>query len=144
MEHAAVPARLVFWPAVALVALTASVWLRLFAMRIGEMRRLRIHPQSVATSVQAGQRFVDTRAADNFRNLFELPVLFYAALGIAFAIDAVDAIMLGLAWAFVAFRIAHSVIQCSYNRVMHRFTAYLTGGLALWLLWGWLAWHLAK
>ena len=58
----------------------------------------------MATSAQAAQRFVDTRAADNFRNLFELPVLFYAALGIAFAIGATGPAMLVLAWVFVVLR----------------------------------------
>ncbi len=130
------------WPAFALAALTFAVWLRLFFSRVGEMRRLRIHPQSVATSTQAAQKFVDTRAADNFRNLFELPVLFYAALGIAFVIHADDAVTLTLAWAFVALRVAHSAIECSYNRVMHRFSVYLAGGAALWILWMWLAWQL--
>ncbi|MEO6688962.1 MAG: MAPEG family protein [Dokdonella sp.] len=131
------------WPAFVLVALTFAVWVRLFVLRIREMRRLRIHPQSVATSTLAAQRFVDMRAADNFRNLFELPVLFYAALGIAFVLHAADALTLALAWAFVGLRIVHSAIQCSYNRVMHRFIAYFGGGVVLWLLWGWLVWRAA-
>ena len=136
--------RAIFLPAVALAALTIAVWLRMYVVRIGEMRRLRIHPQSVATSPEAAQRFVDTRAADNFRNLFELPVLFYAALGILFALGAVDRTGLVLAWLFVVLRVLHSVIHCGYNRVMHRFYAYLAGALVLWALWGWLAWHLLR
>lgn len=136
-------ARAVFSPAFALVLLTFCVWLRLYVVRIAEMRRLRIHPQSIANSLQAAQRLVDTRAADNFRNLFELPVLFYAALGVAFAIGAVDPVTLALAWLFVALRVAHSLVHCSYNRVMHRFAVYMTGAVTLWALWGWLAWHLA-
>ena len=139
-----IDARMIFWPAIALAALTLVVWLRMYVVRIGEMRRLRIHPQAVATSVQSGQRFVDTRAADNFRNLFELPVLFYTALGVLFAIGAVDRISLALAWLFVALRVLHSVIHCGYNRVMHRFHAYAAGGFVLWALWGWLAWHLLR
>ncbi len=63
------------WPVFALAALTFAVWFRMFFQRIGEMRSLRIHPRSVATSTQAAQHFIDTRAADNFRNLFELPTL---------------------------------------------------------------------
>ncbi|MEO5561639.1 MAG: MAPEG family protein [Dokdonella sp.] len=129
------------WPAFAMATLTLAVWSRMFSVRIGEMRRLRIHPQSVATSTQAAQRLVDTRAADNFRNLFELPVLFYAALGIAFALHAADVVTLTLAWVFVALRFAHSGIQCGYNRVMHRFGVYVGGAATLWLLWGWLAWR---
>ena len=124
------------WPVFALVALTFVVWVRLFVVRIGEMRRQRIHPQSVATSPQAAQRFVDTRAADNLRNLFELPVLFYAAVAIAFAAREVSVLLLALAWLFVALRIVHSAIQCSYNRVMHRFFSHILGALVLWALWG--------
>ena len=35
-----------------------------------------------------------------------------------------NATFLGLAWAYVAMRITHSSIHCTYNRVMHRFSAY--------------------
>jgi hypothetical protein len=136
-------ARWLFWPAFALVVLTFAVWLRMYFSRIGEMRRERIHPQSIATSAQAAQRLADTRAADNFRNLFELPVLFYAALGAACAFGVTDRVVVALAWLFVALRVAHSAIQCSYNRVMHRFTVYLASGIALWSLWAWLAWRVA-
>ena len=39
------------------------------------------------------------------------------------------------AWLFVALRIAHSAIQCSYNRVMHRFTVYALATLVLTAFW---------
>ena len=100
------------------------------------MKRRRIHPQSVATSAQMAAGVEDSRAADNFRNLFELPVLFYAGVLLAIQSGAGGAWLLGLAWAFVALRYLHSFIHCSYNRVMDRFKAYLLGGLALWAFWG--------
>ena len=71
------PQRLMFLPVLGMVALTIAVWLRMFFTRVGEMKRDRIRMQDVALSAQASARFSDTRAADNFRNLFELPVLFY-------------------------------------------------------------------
>jgi hypothetical protein len=122
-------------PAFAMVALTFVVWLRMYFMRIGQMKRERIHPQAVATSAQATAKLTDSRAADNFRNLFELPVLFYLSLVIAAMTAQVTALTLALAWAFVATRVLHSCIQCSYNKVMHRFRAYVAGGLLLWTLW---------
>jgi hypothetical protein len=131
--------QLIFLPALAMVALTIAVWLRMFVTRVGEMKRERIHPQAVATSAMAAARLNDTRAADNFRNLFELPVLFYLALVVAALSSQVNAVTLALAWGFVVLRIAHSVIQCGYNKVMHRFRAYMFGGLVLWALWGVLA-----
>lgn len=131
--------RAIFLPAAAMVALTFAVWLRMYFRRVGEMRRKRIHPQAVATSAQMAARLEDTRAADNFRNLFELPVLFYLALVVAALTAQVGTVVLTLAWSFVALRIVHSAIHCSYNKVMHRFQAYLAGSVALWALWGVLA-----
>ena len=131
--------RLMYWPAVAMVALTIVVWLRMYVTRIAQMQRERIHPQAVATSVQAAAKLTDCRAADNFRNLFELPVLFYLALVVAAQTGQVGALTLSLAWAFVALRVAHSAIHCGYNKVIHRFYTYLAGGIVLWILWGVLA-----
>ncbi len=130
---------LMLLPAFAMAALTALVWLRMYNTRIGEMKRERIHPQAVALSSQMAALVKDTRAADNFRNLFELPVLFYLALVIAYLTAQVSAVTLALAWAFVALRYAHSYIHCTYNKVMHRFQVYLLGGLVLWALWAVLA-----
>ena len=128
--------RAIFLPALAMVALTIAVWLRMYASRVAEMQRERIHPQAVATSAQMAARLADTRAADNFRNLFELPVLFYVVLTVLALTAHVTVAALVLAWLFVVLRVVHSVIHCTYNRVYHRFHAYLAGGLALWALWG--------
>ena len=129
----------IFYPMLAMVALTLVVWLRLYIVRIPEMRRLRIHPQSVATSAQKSARLVDTRAADNFVNLLEVPVLFYLALVVAHQTAQVTPLVLGLAWAFVAGRVLHSLIQCTYNKVMHRFAVYSISTTVAWALWAVLA-----
>ncbi len=130
----------VLWPMFAMVLLTLLVWLRLFQTRLGEMKRRRIQPQSVASSAQMAQLVEDSRAADNFRNLFELPVLFYAAILLALYTGTASTALLVLAWVFVALRAMHSYIHCTYNRVMDRFKAYLLSGLVLWAIWGVLAW----
>lgn len=127
--------RLMFMPALAMAALTFVVWWRMYFVRIGQMKRERIHPQAVATSAQAAARLTDSCAADNFRNLFELPVLFYLALALAAQAGLVDTAVVLMAWTFVALRIVHSAIQCGYNKVMHRFYAYAAGAFVLWALW---------
>ncbi|TBR10196.1 MAG: hypothetical protein EPO46_08215 [Lysobacter sp.] len=131
--------RSIFLPLVVMALLTFVVWGRMFFMRLGQMKRERIHPQKVATAAQAAALLTDSRAADNFRNLFELPVLFYVAVLAAAYMGRVDAVSLGLAWVFVILRIAHSAIHVTYNRVMHRFYAYAAGGFVLWALWAYLA-----
>jgi len=127
--------RLIWWPAVAMVALTVVVWFRMYTTRIALMKREHIHPQAVALSAQAASKLTDSKAADNFKNLFELPVLFYLALVLAAETAQVNALTLTLAWLFVALRVAHSAIHCGYNKVYHRFYAYVAGGFALWVLW---------
>lgn len=129
----------ILFPALALVALTFVVWLRLYGERIGQMRRERIHPQAVASSAQMAALVKDSRAADNFRNLFELPVLFYLAVVTAIVTAQVGTTTVTLAWGFVILRCLHSLIHCTYNKVMHRFQAYLLGAIALWALWAALA-----
>lgn len=132
----------IFLPALAMAGLTFVVWLRMYFSRIGEMKRERIHPQAVATSPQMAALLKDTRAADNFRNLFELPVLFYMALAVAALSGQVTTLVLVLAWLFVALRILHSAIHCGCNKVIHRFYAYFAGGVVLWILWGFLGFGL--
>ena len=134
----------IFHPMLVMVVLTMLVWLRLYAVRIPEMRRLRIHPQSVATSAQKSARLVDTRAADNFTNLFEVPVLFYLALVVAYLTQQATPLVLGLSWAFVAGRALHSLIQCSYNKVMHRFAIYSLTTCVVWVLWAVLGYGLLQ
>jgi len=129
-------ARDLLWPAFAMAGLTLVVMVRMGFERLGQLARERIHPQAVASSAQMAARVKDSRAADNFRNLFELPVLFYLALVVGVLLEAASPLALGLAWAFVALRVVHSGIHCTYNKVRHRFLAYVLGGLVLWTLWG--------
>lgn len=119
----------------ALALLTFLVGLRMLAVRVAEMRARRIHPQAVALSAQRAQRLDDSRASDNYNHLFELPVLFYALCALALATTHVPGWLPAAAWLFVALRIAHSAIQCSYNRVMHRFAVFLAGFALLGAMW---------
>lgn len=126
----------------AMVLLCFIVGNRLAFVRFREARSKRIHPQKIQNSTQVAQLLLDsTQTADNFRNLFELPVLFYALCALAVAMRVESPLLVGLAWAFVASRYVHSFIHCTYNRVMHRFGAFVLG---MWLLLaGWLSMLLA-
>ena len=133
MSAGAVPA--IVWPVLAQVALTAAVWVALYAVRLGELGRRRIDPQSLATSRLSAGVLENVAAADNFRNLFEVPVLFYALVPLVLLTGAGSGTLLGLAWAYVALRVLHSAIHLTYNRVLHRFAAYLASTLCLFAMW---------
>lgn len=121
--------------ALALVLLTFAVGCRMLYCRVREFRARRIHPQAVATSLQMAAQVEDVQAADNFRNLFEVPVLFYALVATAIGLGVVPPWLVIGAWLFVALRIVHSWIQCTYNKVMHRFRAFIAGFLVVVALW---------
>lgn len=123
-------------PCLAMVALTAVVWLRLYFERVGEMRSRGIAAQAIASSREAAKKLHNTNAADNFSNLFEIPMLFYVLCILAFAANAVTPLLVAGGWAFVILRAIHSFIHCTYNQVMHRFTVYLISTLILFALWG--------
>lgn len=127
---------MIFLPAVAMVLLTAAVTFRMFFERVGQMKAERIPFRDIPSGSQMAARFADTRAADNYRNLFEAPVLFYLALVVAFASVQVTPLTTGLAWIYVALRCAHSVVHCGYNRISHRFYLFLASNVVLWALWG--------
>jgi hypothetical protein len=119
----------------ALVLLTAAVGAMLLYTRVQEMRRKRIHPQAASTSVQMAARLENVQPADNFRNLFEVPVLFYALCAVALATNQTPSWLVLGAWAFVALRVLHSIIHCSYNKVMHRLAVFLVSFALLVALW---------
>ena len=72
--------------------------------------------------------------SDNLKNLFEMPVLFYALALYLFVTQAVDATYVGAAWFFVTFRALHSAVHCTVNVVPLRFVLYLLSSLAVWFI----------
>lgn len=122
-------------PLLALVFLSMIVGLRMLFCRVREMRAKRIHPQAVANSVQMAARLEDVLAADNFRNLFETPVMFYALCAIALATNFVPEWLVIGSWAYVVLRYLHSYIHCSYNKVMHRLSVFLLSFALLVGMW---------
>ena len=134
----------ILWPMIAQVTLTAIVWVLLYVARLGEMHARRIDPERVKTSRLAAGVLENVAAADNFRNLFEVPVLFFAAGTLLALTGHAGPVELALAWGYVALRALHSLIHVTYNRVVHRFAAYAASTLVVFALWARLAWQLAR
>ena len=121
MAHLPDADRAILKPVLVMAATTLCVWIRLFYVRIGEMNRRKIDPQAISSPAKVAALLEDTRASDNFKNLFEVPVLFYVAVAFGIMTGSTQGPFTTLAWAFVLLRAAHSFIQCTYNTVMHRF-----------------------
>jgi hypothetical protein len=75
-------------------------------------------------------------AADNFRNLLEMPILFYVVCLVLLITDQVTSFQLFFAWLYVALRTLHSLIHVTYNKVVHRFSVYFSSTVCIFVMWG--------
>ncbi|MDX2218239.1 MAG: MAPEG family protein [Burkholderiales bacterium] len=126
---------LILFPLLAMFALVVMVAVTMFRRRVAFYKSNRVHPQKTATSAQMAAVMPDQRAPDNFRNLFELPVMFYVAVLTLYVTQLVILPQVVLAWIYVAARYTHSYIHCTSNVVMRRFYAFLVSCLTLLAMW---------
>ncbi|HEY5643353.1 MAG TPA: MAPEG family protein [Woeseiaceae bacterium] len=125
-------------PVLAMFVLTAVVWVVLYARRLPAMRKAGVPTQTYTTPDKGAALLPESVAypANNFRNLFELPVLFYALCLYLYVTGTADATDVTAAWVFMGFRAVHSAIHCTVNIVIWRFAAYLVSTLALFFMIG--------
>lgn len=123
-------------PLLAQVMLTFLVWVTMYITRIREISGKSIDPQQLSSRSAVQQRLVaSANPANNFSNLLEMPLLFYLVLILSLLLMIQDDALVQLAWVYVALRVLHSLIHCTYNRVLHRFTVYLASCFILLLMW---------
>jgi hypothetical protein len=120
-------------PCCGMVGLTSAVWLKLYFDRFSEMAARKISPDDL--SRRDPVRLYNINASDNFKNLFEAPVLFYTLLGCLMITETYSVGFEKAAWLYVGFRSCHSLIHCTINNVSLRFTAYLASCCVLGYMW---------
>ena len=127
---------IIFSPMLAMMALTTVVWFYMYARRIPAMRRARLKVQSYTTpdAIAAHLPADVNYAAYNLKNLFELPVIFYALCLYLYVVDNVDSTFVLTAWTFFLFRLAHSMVHCTKNIVILRFYLYAAASISLWFM----------
>jgi hypothetical protein len=122
-------------PIVALVAWTLIIQIWMYATRLPAMRRAGITFKGrVGTRGGALEGKIPDPVnwkAHNYNHLLEQPTIFYA-ITVALILMGFDvAINVYLAWAYVGFRIAHSLVQVTVNIVFYRFLLFIGGSLCL-------------
>ena len=127
---------IILLPFFGVMLLTLAVWVYMYLRRTSYLLKNRIDLRKVDTPEKAASVIPEkvSLASHNLRNLFELPVIFYAVCLYLFASDSVDGVYLLAAWWFFAFRVVHSLIHCTYNKVVHRFAAYMLAAIGLWTM----------
>lgn len=128
----------IFHPMLATMTLTAIVWFYMYARRIPAMRRARVSVQTYTTPDKVSEHLPDevNYSANNLKNLFEVPILFYGLCLYLFVSGNVDTAYVVAAWLFFLFRAFHSIVHCTNNIVMLRFYLYAGAALALWFMLG--------
>lgn len=125
----------IFAPFFATIFLTFLVWVYLYIRRISFMSSRKLSPSDLSPTAFAELSPANvSNPSDNFKNLFEIPVLFYAIVLYLFATKQVDAVYVNAAWVFFVFRAFHSAVHCSFNLIILRFYLYLFSTIALWFM----------
>ena len=125
-------------PMLGMMVLTAVVWFVLYARRIPAMRKVGVPTQEYTTPDKGAALLPEAVSypSNNFKNLFELPVLFYGLCLYLFVTQSAAPADIFAAWLFFGFRVLHSAIHCTVNIVIARFAAYFLAALALWFMLG--------
>jgi hypothetical protein len=122
-------------PVLALIVWSLIVWVWMYALRIPAMQRAKVDPAHARHPGSLDHLPSNVRAvADNYNHLMEQPVIFYA---LVFYIDLIghgDRFATWLAWAYVIFRVVHSLVQNTINYVPLRFLIFSLGTLVLMIL----------
>ncbi|MEE8335332.1 MAG: MAPEG family protein [Candidatus Neomarinimicrobiota bacterium] len=128
------PSISILYPVFCMVLLTLLVSLKLMTVNVRASKNRQVPVNYFALyKGQAPDNLIQAR--DHYKNLFELPVLFYVLCLIIYAGADVQFPDLVLAWAFVLSRAIHSFIRASSNRVSRRFMVFFTGYLILLIHW---------
>jgi hypothetical protein len=116
------------------VALTFALLVSMGAARIAAVR----HGETRVRDIALGQSNWPPRIqqiSNCYHNQFQLPMLFYVLVVLAYILHKADYLFIIMAWVFVALRIVHAAIHTTSNHVGHRFQAFAAGAVILLLMW---------
>jgi hypothetical protein len=125
----------IFVPFFIVMLLTMVVWFYMYAKRIPFIQRARLPMDQLTPAGLAAASPPDVaNPSDNLKNLFEVPVIFYALVLYLHFTGQVDSMYVTAAWVFAIFRIVHSAVHCTINIVLLRFWVYAISTLAVWFM----------
>ncbi|MGB2426663.1 MAG: MAPEG family protein [Alteromonas sp.] len=124
------------YPVLAMILLTMLVWIYMYYLRIGYSLKHKIHAQKLSTPEKCNTLLPEdvNQPSNNFKNLFEAPVIFYVMTILIIITNSTDSTFVYLGWAYVGLRSIHSLIHCVFNNVMVRFVTYFVSTVLLWVM----------
>lgn len=120
-------------PFFGMLMLTVLVWIYMYIRRIRYMLQNKIPARAGSTPQKMASVLPERvqNSANNFNNLFQVPILFYVIVLYLVWAGQSDSFHVLCAWLFFVLRAIHSAIQCTVNIVMARFIVYVLSCLAL-------------
>ncbi len=122
-------------PVAVLVAWSLVMLVWMVTVRLPAMKRAGIDLNTVRGGKPGGlDGVVDEKAqwpAHNYIHLMEQPTIFYAVALLLAVAGAGNGLNATIAWAYVALRIIHSLIQVTSNIIRYRFAAFALSTVAL-------------
>lgn len=118
---------------VVLVAWTMVMWGWMYATRIPAIQRakMRLDPEAPRGEQMAMLPPRVRWKADNYNHLMEQPTLFYAIALTLAMVGHGGGWSARFAWIYVGLRVAHSLVQATWNKIEVRFALFFLSSLAL-------------
>lgn len=134
---------MLFWPVLAQIGLTIVLFFRLAAVKTAAAKAGQVDE---ARRALHGDAWPDNviQVANNIRNQFELPVIFYVLIVILWVTNGANIVSLASAWLFVLARMAHAAIHTGSNVVPRRLAMFKIGTVAVIVLFLCAIWSLAN
>jgi hypothetical protein len=76
-----------------------------------------------------------TQASNSFDSQFQIPLLFYVLVILAWITKQADLLFVVMAWIFVLSRLAHAYVHTTSNHVPTRFNIFSLGVIVLLIMW---------
>lgn len=126
----------ILWPTFALAGLTFVVFLVMFVKRFGHIRANPPTAEDFATGEAALRYFTPVEMpANNYRNLFEMPVLYFALVPLLLLTSQDSHVQVALAWIYVALRYLHSFVHVGRGKVPVRAMLFVGSAVVLSAMW---------
>ncbi|WP_372651570.1 MAPEG family protein [Halobacteriovorax sp.] len=124
--------QLIFVPCLILIITTFLVLITMFSRRIKYIKSGKIKPSHFKTHDTDQKESAKTvQAQRNFANLQEAPPIFYILCLITYVTGNVNELMIGLSWAFLIFRLVHTLIHITSNKLPARMFSFALSWLVV-------------
>lgn len=130
----------IFFPVAAMAALTFGTGVVLLRARFRAVAAGEVSPRYFLFNRGGKLPPGLLQLEQHYRNLLELPLLFYVLAIALFVTGFATPLQVGLAWAFVGTRLVHTIIHTHGNQLRLRMLSFSAGAVLLmlgWALWVW-------